>query len=84
MTTKAKATPGPINRDAYERVPHPCGCRNLIGGGIEWCPLHAAAPDMREALALLLDLVESDDPAGLNHKHRIEQARATLALAEGK
>jgi hypothetical protein len=44
------------------------------------CPLHAAAPQMLEALKGLLELVHDND----KYEPKIEQARAAIRQAEGE
>jgi hypothetical protein len=64
------ATPGPNDTT--------CACRPLGHyGGVEFCPLHAAARELLEALEAMLE----DAPSAEVHDMResVEQARAVIA-----
>lgn len=63
---------------AHERVTLACGCVNDIGGGITFCPLHAAAPAL---LAALTNLCETPVERLTGHDWR--RAQAAIRLAEG-
>lgn len=78
-------------------APKPCGCRVVHGGPdyesrFFYCPLHAAAGQMREALEAILARIDGrfDDPALIAQGALIQSsredvqriARAALALAD--
>lgn len=60
LTATARASENPVSQ--------PCGCVNLMGGEIRFCPLHAAAPALLAALkdaeALLKRYVDGDRAHG--------------------
>ena len=82
--------------DTPKHTPGPCACkvsgvtlaRPVINATldvlIDYCPLHAAAPAMREALAALVASLTWEEKRSGTTYHGIEQARAALALAESK
>ena len=63
-----------------------CACRALASGQIKWCPLHAAAGEMREALADLLGLGRAGYIRGedIAVTRAVENARALLAKVKGE
>ena len=48
------------------------------------CPLHAAAPEMLELLAVLACVADNDGPLAAVYRGECEKARALLAQIEGK
>lgn len=67
-----------------------CGCKiESVGANplpqrkIVFCPLHAAAPEMREALAKLVIYYDRDDPDGVLALV-LSDARTALTKAAGK
>lgn len=83
--------------DHSERVALDCGCVNRMDGFIDFCPLHAPAHALYEALRKLLIGMPSfsDEPVGPESAIRVSSnsinitvgdvrlARAALALANG-
>ena len=66
-----------------------CGCEiDSAGMGIVWCPLHAAAEEMRETVQWLVDVIEGfygrEDAAGKGERVAVRKARALLAKVEGR
>lgn len=60
-----------------------CGC--LYDGCVQFCPLHAQAEGMREALQGLLDALDAMNAS--NHpglKQDVDEARAILRATEGR
>ena len=62
----------------------PEGMLHIVVDDIAFCPLHQAAPAMREALRLLHNEVQRSGQLGVNAPLRFadEQADKTLTLAE--
>jgi hypothetical protein len=66
-----------------------CGCgvprlETPFGDDIDYCPLHAAAPDLLAVLALILDTAESPEafPTSMTVPfHALETARAVVFKA---
>ena len=67
-----------------------CGCEIHEGAGYCYCPLHAAAPAMLEALESLTAIAETcqdvvvdscHDSESSAYSRRIDKARAAIALA---
>ena len=82
-----------------ERMSLPCGCEPSLEGGygddgthsrysMEWCPLHAKAQEMRDALKALvhacdwLDEDSNDANERRAHMDAVYNARALLAEIE--
>ncbi len=64
----------------------PCGCRIKREHGIiylEYCPKHAAAPDMYEALKAIISAVEKGKSVSA-FVPALKAAKEALAKAEGK
>ena len=80
MTMKVKGRP-----DFHARVAAPCGCVNDIGGAIDFCPLHAAAEEMRAQLETLVKVCAHSASGLGNNLHgkrimaQVAEARALLA-----
>jgi hypothetical protein len=65
-----------------------CGCKlERVASGLKMvdCPLHAAAPELLEALKGCMSQILSFDPGGCNEAQpyggRLAQARAAIAKA---
>lgn len=62
--------------DADLPVPAECGCVNRYGGEIEYCPTHAAAPDM-------LKLIKDWTKGTITSKEIVKRRRAILNKVRG-
>ena len=80
------ATISRVTGTRREVARYACGCRvyvlapeaEVMGGKVEWCPLHAAAAAMRgllEAIVYSPAMVENDEPV-------LHEARELLAKME--
>lgn len=74
------------HKRTYYRNEFQCGCR-VVGDNagcytIEYCPKHKAAPELYEALKLLVTMFRSDDYQ--DWRNSIEIAEKAIAKAEGK
>ena len=66
-----------------------CKCKTMLHKDvfvstiIDFCPLHAASPDLLEALKNLMPITENENLAE-EYLEKIEKAQAAIAKAEGK
>lgn len=70
-------------------ITRPCGCiintRDIIDLELIYCPTHAAAPLLLEALKdMLLLIAQHGSPVMKAHATRIMEAHAALSVAEPK